>query len=303
MKEQILKCTTIDTPRSVVKFDSHGDRLLLVDDKYNVRLISKNGNTIKEFPDYTKDFRRHIVNISALFDRQGHPLLFAWFSDTIYSIGHIFDEDSNKSHRFLINHTDRVSSVKFSPDGLSIITTSGDSTITILDFKTGEVKVSIDTGGRCGVRLAEFSPDGSIIVGSSFSASTEIWDAKTGEPLIGIYGHEEWINSAKFSPDGQYVVTTSDDCTAKKWDVKTGKCVLTIKGSGKSLYAATFSLDGRFILTVDSEKTASIWEADSGKFLMNLPNHVIRAKFDSEYRIITTCSDKTIRIWDLSMFL
>ena len=79
----------------------------------------------------------------------------------------------------LEGHTSWVNSVSFSPDGLRIVSGSGNG---------------------------------------SWDNTVRVWDASSGELLKTLEGHTDSVNSVSFSPDGSRIVSGSNDKTMRVWD-------------------------------------------------------------------------------------
>ena len=127
----------------------------------------------------------------------------------------------------LSGHNDSVTSVRFSPDGTHVVTTSADRTARIWNSQTGELVYTL-TGHRDWVRDVSFSPDGAHIVTASDDRTARIWDSKSGEMVHVLDGHWDWGNFARFNPDGSQIVTTGADGIARIWDARSGSLLQEI---------------------------------------------------------------------------
>jgi WD40 repeat protein len=129
----------------------------------------------------------------------------------------LWDGATGKELAVLRGHED-VGSVAFSPDGLLIVTGSGDRSARVWDANTGGELVVLRSDDD--VVYVGFSPDGSRIVTGSNDRTARVWDTATGRELAALRGHEGGVKSAAFSPDGVRIVTGSSDKTARVWDVR-----------------------------------------------------------------------------------
>jgi WD40 repeat protein len=198
-------------------------------------------------------------------------------------------------------HDSFVSSAEFSPDGLRIVTASGDKTVRIWDA-TSAKELAVLRGHESAVRSAAFSPDGSRIVTASADNTARIWDAASAEQTAVLRGHAGPVHSATFSPDGSRVITASEDKTARIWEVASAKELAMLRGHEGAVQSATFTRDGSRIVTTSEDKTARIWDAAAAKEVAVLRGHdgsVASAAFSPDGRRIVTASyDKTARVWD-----
>jgi WD40 repeat protein len=218
--------------------------------------------------------------------------LFSVITATIYFVNNFVVADEIPDFIELKGHTYDVNFVAFSPDGKTVVTTSGDQTARIWDAATGKELQKLE-GHTDRVNFAVFSPDGKTVVTASRDQTTRIWDAATGKKLQKLKKHI-LVCSTTFSPDGKMIITENWNDTADIWDVTTGDVIL----EGIS---AAFSPDGKTIVTASSN-TARIWDAATRKELQNLEGHTndIRSATFSPNgkKVVTASDDKTVRIWD-----
>jgi WD40 repeat protein len=80
----------------------------------------------------------------------------------------------------LYGHTNSVTSVAFSSDGLRIVSGSYDNTVRIWDAISGTIQHTLE-GHTDWVTSVAFSSDGLRIVSGSHDNTVRIWDANTGD--------------------------------------------------------------------------------------------------------------------------
>ena len=129
-------------------------------------------------------------------------------------------------HIVLREHTGRVRSVAFSPDGQTLASGSDDRTIRFWDVATGQHKATLE--GHTGwVRSVAFSPDGQTLASGSDDRTIRLWDVAAGKLKATLTRHTSYVNSVVFSPDGQTLASGSSDDTIRFWELPSTQVGIT----------------------------------------------------------------------------
>jgi WD40 repeat protein len=131
----------------------------------------------------------------------------------------------------LQGHTKVVRSVRFSPDGSCIVSSSDDMT-RVWNSMTGEVMKAFKLVAKVSTNSISFSPDSKHIALGSIDNKIKLLDLSTDEDVIELFsleGHTAEVTSVAFSPDGKRLTSGSKDETVRIWDIKKGKEVLSLK--------------------------------------------------------------------------
>ena len=200
-----------------------------------------------------------------------------------------------------LEHTNRVYSVVFSPDGNTIASAGKDDIIHLWDARTERHRQTLK-GHTDDIYGVVFSPDGNTIASASDDDTIRLWDAHTGQHKRTLKGHTRYVDSVAFSPDGQTLASGSWDDTIRLWDAHTGRHKRTLKGHTDNIYSVVFSPDGSTIASAGEDKTVRLWNAHTGRHKRTLKGHtgnVNSVVFSPDGNTIASASDdETIRLWD-----
>jgi len=162
-------------------------------------------------------------------------------------------------------HTDRVTSVVFSPDGQQILSGSWDKTLKLWDVNTGSLVRSF-TGHTDSVNSVAFSPDGQTILSGSSDNTVKLWNVSTGQLIYTFIGHSGSVNSVAISSDGQIILSGSSDGTIKLWNISTKQLTLTLVDLERpvSVSSIAISSDKKTVLSGSGEMTR-LWNLSTGE--------------------------------------
>src|SRR5258708_5245867 len=86
----------------------------------------------------------------------------------------------------LKGHTDKITSVAFSPDGKRLASGSRDDTVKVWDAQTGQELLTL-RGDMKWVLSVAFSPDSKRLASGTFQ-TVNVWDAQSGQDILTIKG-------------------------------------------------------------------------------------------------------------------
>ncbi|MBP5973083.1 hypothetical protein HW132_10135 [Brasilonema sp. CT11] len=208
-----------------------------------------------------------------------------------------------REYNRLENHTDKVLSVSFSPDGKTLASASADHTIKLWDVATGKQKTTL-TGHSDVVYSVSFSLDGKTLGSASADHTIKLWDVATGKQKTTLSGHSGVVYSVSFSPDGKTLASASWDKTIKLWDVATGEEQTTLKGHSDEVESVSYSPDGKTLASASADHTIKLWDVATGKQKTTLYGHsstVFSVSYSLDGKTLASASwDKTIILWDVA---
>jgi WD40 repeat protein len=211
-----------------------------------------------------------------------------------------------------------VSRATFSPDGMRVLTVSGDRTARLWDARTGspvpENKDPSPFPGEWGSdpfnRPAQLSADGTRILTANGDGTVRVWDGRTA-PLVFRPKQADNSRAMAFSTDGTRALSAGlfEWSMMRVWDIRTGATILTTEGHlGSRGALGPFSPDGASVLTSGRDRTARVWDARTGALVAELKGHpqeVVAWSFSADGTRAVTLSYRpgvgdgaTARVWD-----
>jgi WD40 repeat protein len=140
--------------------------------------------------------------------------------------------------------SDRVNAVRFSPDGRTLATGSGEPT------RSGEVKLWNVADGTLtndfknvhsdAVLSLDFSPDGKYLASSSADRFVRVVELATGKVVKAFEGHTSYVLGVAWKRDSRTLASAGADNVIKVWDFTTGQRKRNIEGAGKEVTSVAF---------------------------------------------------------------
>lgn len=109
----------------------------------------------------------------------------------------------------LKGHTNSISSVAFSPDGVTLASGSQDNTVRLWDYQKKELLRQLSEHTNI-VNTVSFSPDGELFASGSSDYSVRLWRVSDGKFRRKLVANSlQWVSCVAFSPDGQTLAASS----------------------------------------------------------------------------------------------
>jgi WD40 repeat protein len=118
-----------------------------------------------------------------------------------------------------LTHHAGFHTIFFSPDGLRLVTSSGDG-VRLWDMQT-RTQIGADLLGDASPADAAFSPDGTQLVTGTGAGRIQIWDSTTLTEIGATMIADGPIHSVLFHPDGRRIVASTVGQSTSVWDIAT----------------------------------------------------------------------------------
>jgi len=167
--------------------------------------------------EHPPQYARLPVVSSIDFSPDGTLLAVAGFHEVLV---HQADGKAIKSR--LIGISERIQSVRFSPDGKWLGAVGGDPArmgeVQIWEVATGKLKVSAPIGYDTLYGLS-WSPDSKLVAFGCADNTVRALEAETGKQVFSMGSHNDWVLDTAFSDKGDHIVSVGRDMTAKLSEV------------------------------------------------------------------------------------
>jgi len=231
----------------------------------------------------------------------------------------------------LQGHTDTVTCVAFSPDGITLASSSLDTTVRLWDAAMDKRLITLYGHSNAAYAVA-FSPDGTLMAsvdgdhyapaaplrfgeyGTPYIPENEatptpfmviLWDVATGAELMR-WENEMPVYTVVFSPDGTTLAAGSAagqiDGAVHMWDVASGALKATLQErEGVTVWSIAFSPDGT-ALASGNEIGITLWDAATGRMRASLGRDPIRSvAFSPDGTLLASgAANGIVRLWNMT---
>lgn len=212
----------------------------------------------------------------------------------------IFDSFNGQLLRSFKDHSNFISSFKFSHDSTRLVSASFDKTIKIWDTGNGSCLQSLECHGSLAESVA-FSHDSTFLASGLGNGTVMIWNSYNGQFLQKFEGHSDTPTSISFSSDSKWLASSSRDQTIKIWDTYHKLNQPLHEGHDIMIHEVAISCNSLWLATSSLDGTVKIWDISSGKCLQTLEvDYIINAiSISHNSRWVALGDETVVKIWDI----
>ena len=200
----------------------------------------------------------------------------------------------------LLGHQGYVKSVKFSPDGGTLVSAGSDQTVRFWNVATS-TQINILRGHTEPIVSLAFAPDGQSLV-STTSGTVKLWDALPRGQRDVVSEHAGWVDAVAVAPDGRTLVTSDYHTLALKlWDVPTRSLLVSLEGHTGIPRAVAFSPDGKLLASGGGDQTVRLWDLDKHRTVSihRCDSGVETVAFSADGQIVAAIAGG-LKLWNVS---
>jgi WD40 repeat protein len=157
-------------------------------------------------------------------------------------------------------HTDRVSTLRFSPEGRFLASGSWDRTVKIWDLQTLSLRLTL-LGHTGVINTLAFSNDGQTLASGGVDQQIRLWSIFSGKEIAHFKGHTHFVTGIAFAPNGDFICTSSTDGTVRVWGTRPPVGPPNFKLNSPPATSSTRSPTGDAFSTFDGRGSAILWNS------------------------------------------
>jgi WD40 repeat protein len=203
----------------------------------------------------------------------------------------------------LRGHTDDITCLSYSADGLQLASGSFDSTIRLWKVARRCLEATLE-GHTKGVRCLSYSTDGLQLASGSFDRTIRLWNVARRCHEATLEGHTNVITCLSYNADGLQLASGSFDRTIRLWNVVRRCHEATLVGDTDTVHCLSYSADGLQLASGSEDSRIRLWNVARRYHEATFEGHskgVRCLSYSADgLRLASGSSDLTIRLWNVA---
>ncbi|KAG0055036.1 hypothetical protein BGZ89_002511 [Linnemannia elongata] len=195
-----------------------------------------------------------------------------------------------------------VASVKFSPDGSKIASSSHDQTVRLWEVNSNGLSFYSSDSSDPRTSIA-YAPDGRSLISGSRDGWLRQYDSETGEIGLAVPTLPGLTDCFAYSPDGLLIASGGQGSELTIRSTQTGEVECIMPGHNGRVLCVAFSPCGRWIASGGNDKAVRLWNVHSRlpfRVFSGYLSDIISIGFSGDGREIASgCQGGEIRVWDV----
>ncbi len=209
----------------------------------------------------------------------------------------------------LDGHGGLVETVRFSPDGETLVTSCWDRAVKLWDVGDGPLGQGQELAslpGTSEMYSAVFSPDGGTVAATGLHGLT-IWNWRDTRSLPETTLQFGPCRAVEFAPDGRSLAIGGFDKRIRIWDWKTDRVLAVLSGHRNIVHTLMVAPDGSLLMSLDFDGALKFWDLRTYHEVDRLGgtnNQVHAVSLSRDGRTVALSRsgslNREIEIWDLA---
>lgn len=182
----------------------------------------------------------------------------------------VFASTGDEAELFSLNHPSAVTSVLWSPDGKTIVSSAGND-VFLWSTETNKLSHKLEQLTERANKIV-FSSDGRYLGVACDDNAVHAFSLREKSYDQAFRGHTDAVEALAFHPLGKHIVTGSRDTKLRVFHKDTQEIVLTCEGHTDWVTAVDYSPNGRTFASASfkSDQTVRLWNSETGTFMWRL---------------------------------